>query len=345
MLVKKTLKILLFLLFIEFVFRVGLSVSFGQIIFTSKDLYYKYYPELKKTKKYAYDTDKKNILILGGSVVSNDSSAYPINDSIWVSTTYCNFNDLLDSSKFNVLSLARSAHNSLDSKIKYSLLKNIKFDYVFIYHGLNDNRANNTFANHFDKNYRHIEFYDDLFVINSFPKKPFLATLFLPRWIIHKTSKKNKNYIPKELFWGLLKGEPEESVKEGRDIKSAITFLENYKTMKELADKRHQKMIVSTYAWYIAKDYTLEKFKAQSLDYDQQIYPIELYGLPKNIKKGLIKHNSLLKEFSNENTDIIFFDFNTQIEKSSKYFNDICHFNDAGCTKLSNRLTEVINAH
>ncbi len=179
---------------------------------------------MERLKLYQYSKDKVNVLILGGSVVSDEKFEVNVNNQK-AQVSFCNFYNLLDTANiFNLVSLAKSGHNTLDSYTKFSQCSNQKFDYVFVYHGINDLRANNIEYRSFDKKYRHIEFYDDIAVVEMHPELNYFSIPFLVHWTIHSIEKRSKFYIPKEIFNGLLNGEPESYVNEGNDLKSKESF-------------------------------------------------------------------------------------------------------------------------
>jgi hypothetical protein len=74
----------------------------------------------------------------------------------------------------------------------------------------------------------------------------------------------------------------------------------------DLAAKKNEKVVLTTYASYIPNNYTYKKFTNKELDYGQQIFPIELYGIPENINLGLIAHNEIIYSLSN-NENVLFF--------------------------------------
>ena len=197
---KAILLILLFFIFLEITGRLFFSTIFQHIVLTPKDSFRHFYKVLEQLDFYEYDEDGINILVLGGSVVY-EFDMYYVNDK--GEEYFCKFCDvkkyLPDTNPpFRVLNLSNPGHNMYDSWIKYSLLKNSRFDYIFIYHGINDTRTNNIHRDLFDENYRHVEFYDDLYVVLKH-KNDILILPFFFDWILHIIEKKTagKNYIEK----------------------------------------------------------------------------------------------------------------------------------------------------
>lgn len=331
------------LIAVEVISRLYFSMIFGSSFFKPSDSVYHFYPELRKVSNYSYDNDRINVLVLGGSVVYDDTVSFPL-DGDTITSYFCSFPELLPKDKFNVLSLSNVGHNSLDSKYKYKFVENCKFDYILVYHGINDTRANNIESNRFDVNYRHIEFYDDIYVLLKHRNIDYYSSIFLFDWIVHSIVKKNKSYIDKENVSQLFKFDDEGNFfKHGNNILSESTFRNNYIAILELAIKKDEILILPTYSFYLDSQYTYDKFKNKELDYSQQIFPVELYGLPQNVKKGILKHNSIIVDLAKTYTsNTVFIDLESQIPKNKMYFDDICHLNSQGCLLFSQLVADAI---
>lgn len=339
----KLILLLILVIAIEIISRLFISISFNTPFLTPQNIIYFYYPELKKLNTYSYDENKINLLVLGGSVVYDGKVDVILNgDSIH--STFCNIPQLLDNNQFNTLSLAMPAHNSLDSRYKYEFIKDRKFDYVFVYHGINDVRANNVNQSNFDELYRHIEFYDDIAIFFRHPEIKYFSAFFVIDWLAHQVLKNRKKYIPKEFYYALQNQKEPEFLKEGTEIKTKETFKSNFSSIIKLAQNKGEKVVMSTYAWYLDENYSLQMFRNKELDYDEQIWPTELYGLPSNVSKGLGFHNGIVKDLMESKlyNNLLFIDIEKAIPKNEYFFNDICHLNFKGCTLLSALLQQAI---
>jgi hypothetical protein len=314
-----------------------------------------YYPIFKDIQNYKYDKNKINLLVLGGSVVYNDTihvgkeaKSFLNMPTVTYDAHFCAINKLIPEAEFNVLSLAMSGHNSLDSWYKYKYCKrnNIKFDYVLPYHGINDLRTNNIWRKNFNINYRHVEFYDELYIINRHPEINFFTAPFMIDWLILGLKKEKQGpsrYISKDVFMGLLTGNPEEHVKQGGDIKTNVSFRRNYNKIIRLAKRKHETVVLATYASNQPDDYDFEKFYRKELPYyDEQLFPTELYGMPEHIKKGLELHNSIIRSLANENPKLPFIDVDFNIPNTKEYFNDACHLTDKGCRQLAHLIYQKL---
>ena len=352
--IKKILSVLIiFFLFFEVGSRIALTLLFESSFSKPSNIIYTYYPELKQLKDYHYDENKENVLVLGGSVVYNDSVLISGGAhgflNMEVDEYYaqlCAIDKLLPKDQFNVLSLSFPGHNSLDSKYKYEYCKNQQFDFMFLYHGINDLRTNNIEAAKFNNNYRHIEFYDDLHVIRKHKEIDYTTIPFTIHWLIHSIKKKGTkkdDYIPKEIFFGLLTGNPEPFIQYGDEIKSKNPFLRNIEEIIQMATKRNETIILTTYAWNLPEEYTLKKFFDKQLDvYDAQLFPVEFYGQPEHIRKGIKLHNSIIKSLATKYDAMRILDFEAKLPKTKDYFNDVCHLNQEGCSIMAKELSNVI---
>ncbi len=332
--------LIILLLLLETVSRFTISKIFHTNPFYISDIYLHFYPELKQLNDYQYNNDKINLLILAGSVLYSDTIVVEL-DKKEISTFFCDPAKILPESEYNIINLAQPGHNSLDSRIKHKFLSEKLFDAVFVYHGINDTRANNIHEDQFNVDYRHIEFYDDLFIVNRHPEIRFFTLPFMIDWTVHSVQKKKKFYIPKEMFPGLLNGEPEEYVLAGDHTRSVNSFKNNLLAINKMAKKRNELFFLSTYAWYQPSDYSLERFKISELDYAQQIFPTELYGMPDRVIMTLKLHNEAISEICKEQYPICM-DLEADLPDSAQYHDDICHLTKNGCELMSTLLDKLI---
>jgi hypothetical protein len=326
------------------------------------------------------DTNEIRVLILGGSAVTN---------------TLCQLEERLNEGlyekdvniKFKIFNLSRFAHNTLDSRIKMEYLSGYHFDYIFVYDGINDTRANNCPAEVFKKDYSHIQFYNELQTIRRHPEIKYFSLPFYVDWVWQRLRMKTgmQQIISREYFvldeslldadvlsqkdsvggaaWQLINtieknhGEivglgssamkkiNQEWFAEGREIKSAESFRENYTAIIQGAEKMRATLIFSSYAHYLPADYSLANFLNKKLDYKEQRWPAEIYGNPANVAKGINVYNEIIKELVRQNQQIIFIDFAKAIPHNKEYFNDICHLTENGCQLLADSLVKAIQSN
>jgi hypothetical protein len=317
------------------------------------------------------DSSHTRVLLLGGSAITN---------------SLCNLERLLaeklsDCKKpLIIFSLARYAHNSADSRVKLELISNIKFDYIFLYHGINDTRANNCPASVFDEKYNHIEFYRDVNLLLKHKEINWLCSPYYLEWIFDKLMIATGciDLIPREYFVAhprLFQMEkefppaknPEELqlfkkltdlqskiitpelksanytwLEMGKDIKSSKTYQKNINAVYRICCKNNSKLILTPFAAYLPLNYTLHRFLTDTLNYAEQRWPAELYGKPQWVMKGIRKHNEITRQFASSHPDVLYFNFPDSIGIGRTYFNDICHLAPAGCESLSNCISNEI---
>lgn len=222
-----------------------------------------------------------------------------------------------------VVNLARTAHSSLDSLIKYRLLEDSQFDLVFVYHGINETRNNNVPPELFRDDYSHTEFYADIAVPEAHPESDWFR---LPT-VLHRMY--NRFLIEAGLREQLGMREHEKWVEYGCDIKTDRPFQKNLEEMAAIAKRRGETLILSTFAIHIPPDYSLEKFKAGELDYSGHRSPIQLWGRPECVAKGVAAHNRAVRRVAEE-WGLAVADLDGRLARTKENFDDICHLTPAG---------------
>lgn len=363
-------------IFTELIMRIGGMIAFKLPFFKQDQIILNYYPELHPFFDGSIPmvcNDSIRLVIFGGSAVTN---------------TLCDLPELIqnlnipkpNSKPLAIYSLARYAQNSMDSRIKYQLLNQFHFDYVFVYDGINDTRVNNCPDEFFNDDYSHIGFYDEVNTYIRHPELKYFVSLYYAEriWKQWTVAMGLKKYIPKEFsvlhpgiferdvlneimkkdtttgIWHQMKTRPNTIVdmnlnpfdtswlKEGAQIKSAGTFRKNLLGLIHLAKTKNEQLILSTYAIHSPPDYSISLFLKGKLDYAANKWPTELYGLPENVVKGVRKHNEIIHVLSNKyNLPLV--DFEAKVPHNKDYFLDICHLNTKGCDLLAKLIHEKIS--
>ena len=264
--------------------------------FSSKEMTY---PALyTATKNY---TDKHiNVLLIGGSVLHNNSRI------------------LIDSGKdrgIHFFNLAHPAHTSLDSLYKYQYLtkKKYKFDFVIFYHGINEVRTNNIQKEFFKEDYGHYYYYR--WVNAAFKEEQPMFNFYLSSTLIYNsyhlfckfygmTIFKKKEFVPFDI------PVPELS-QFGGEIKSEKSFRKNLIKIAEIAHAENTILIVPFFAFH-------------PFPPDQKM--TNIWGEPKNVIKGIERHNRVISEIKGKYITID----TSVINKDRDNFEDICHFTSKG---------------
>lgn len=272
------------------------------------------------------------VLLLGGSVLDRNHGEFPhqLRSNL----------DLLGENNIHVFNFARASHSTRDSRFKYiHLLNNYQFDVVAIYHGINEVRANNCPEDVFKADYSHYAWYEDLNIAERHLKWvrisviPYVADLFY-----HRLRQKivPRRYIPT--------GEPPPDwIPYGAELKTISSFRKNLEDIIETARSRSAQIILMTFAYYVPPSYIREAYEQHKLDYLGRGYPVELWGEPLNVIKGIEAHNQVIRELAEQYSDVILLDMEKIIPKEGKYFTDICHLSyQYGSKALALPLAELL---
>jgi hypothetical protein len=295
--------------------------------FFSPNLYF-YYPELAPVLEADTDSDHgMDVLLLGGSVLHEDWGSIPQN--LREVLTLAGRKDV------RIHNLAKPGHTSLDSLYKYRRLEGKSFDLVLFYHGINELRLNNCPRHIFQPDYGHSSWYR---VINRFERngrRPNLASLYALtyRFVrLHEKLIAPEAYVPRE------RPDPK-AMRFGGEIKTAPSFQSNLEGILALAQERKEPVVLMTFCYHLPRDYTLERFKAGSLDYCLHSCAVEIWGMPEHIQKGLDVHNRVIRDtWDRHRGNAIFVDQALHMPRDQEHFNDICHLTHKGCTAFTEHI-------
>lgn len=307
------------------------TIRKGAPFFSRRQSVYVFYPELLSVEraKISGDDGCFDILLLGGSALTRDfgSVEQALREVLTFETK----------KKIRVHNVSRAAHTSRDSYYKYAHCAGAAFNLVIVYHGINETRANNCPPDFFRGDYSHYSWY----ALLSQTERGGGARIFtLPFTIAYVTTRMMDRL-------GCSRHLPTNSVKAewldyGADIKTAAPFRNNIEGILDIARARGERVLLMTYAGYVPEHYSLKRFKEKKLDYALHITPIEVFGKPENVIKGLAVHNDVLRSLSRERRDVIFVDQDLRMPRGGRYFNDIAHLTAEGCEKFVGNITHAI---
>lgn len=276
-----------------------------------------FYPEIRTTgaltESPGHDDDRFDILLLGGSVLE---------------PTWGEVEPLLSErleaecpGRWRLFNLARSAHTSRDSLLKYTHLSGQQFDLVFVYDGINDVRMNNVSPEQFRDDYTHCAWY------RSFEKRLAAGTMSLPAAIGQQLE---------TLGEAIGRGAPQDETHAefGREIKTAASLGRNVAEIVRLARERGDAVLLATYAYYIPPDYTRERFDSQLLDYsyraDGRSCGAEMWGRPEFVGPVIDAQNAEVRKLATGDPDTLFVDLHDRMPKAGVNFVDPCHLTAQG---------------
>ncbi len=309
--------IFIFVFTIEMICRIFWTFRYHVNFYNMKNVIYVFYPQIE-TVKNNYDESKRSVLLLGASALNGRFGK----------VEYYLAKDL---NPYNmiVFNISVPALTSLDSYYKYYLLKNYHFDAVVFYHGINETRANNCPPDMFRKDYSHYSWY---LMVNAYFKHKEIQYLVFPYTFTYLFIK----YAEKT---GLLKLIPmhdpiEDYVVYGDSIKTVSSFRENLRRICEIAESKGDgKVIVPLFLL------NKTSYVDTTLNYACRV---SLWGIDKNVRKGVELHNMVIKELSNEMDNLVLIDTYSLMERDSTTMVDICHFNDRGSRIFAGILRDTI---
>lgn len=284
---------------------------------------YAYYPELERVdeEQPARDDNFYDILLLGESPLHGDWGE--VEEDLRV--------QLADNGYHNVriFNLAMPGQSSRDSWLKYAALGEARFSLVVFYDGINEVRANNAPPEIFREDYSHYSWYEIINTLAAYHGTTSFALLY------------TLHYLAIEMRYALTKGRyvPTHSPREdwvhyGRDPRSAVSFKHNLGAILDLATQRGDRVLLMTFATYVPKNYSLEAFKEQRLDYGLYLTPIEMWGAREHVLETVALHNEIVRSLAAQRAGVLLVDQARLMAGSPRYFNDPCHFTAAGSAKF-----------
>ena len=318
------------IIFAELFARTYLTVVLQASFWDPATLIYQFYPKLQQLerKKIVRRDDDIDILLLGASVFDNG----------WGDIGPLLQNTLRRETRkhVNIHNLSVSGRSSLDSYYKYRHLTDKEFDFVLLYHSINEIRANNCPPSVFKDDYSHYLWYRGVNAVHKHPELRFFAFPFALRLGFMTL---NDQFHPPEI---LSINPLAKWIDYGEEIKTTPALVRNFTRIIDLAKQRNDPLLLMTFAYYVPNDYSLETFKQKALDYGGHRSPIEVWGKPENVIKGLDAHNIAIHEIAQKHPNIYFIDMNAIIPKQGKYFGDICHFTRQGSQAFVNAIVPSI---
>nr|WP_295931142.1 hypothetical protein [uncultured Dyadobacter sp.] len=320
----------------EILLRLGL-LFFGYPFFRPSDyLYSRFYPYVKevRSKEIRRGGEVKNVLILGGSVVS---------------TAWTHMESRLDTilqehyskgTRFVFYNVAEAGHTSSDNVLKYSLLEDKRFDLVLYYEAINENRANNVPTEHFRQDYSHMRWYHDIDLLQSHPE---IDITVIP-YVLGKVIGSVRDRLERRVY--ISNGEVDPQYAQyGSDIKTEEAYRRNLEEIIAIAKKRGDKLLLMSYASFFPEHVVLtgeEKDMEHFAGCNRFVAtPVVMWGRPENVRKGIDVHNRVLRELASKH-NMLFLDMERRMPKDQKLFCDVCHLSGPGAQRFANEIAEFI---
>ena len=239
-----------------------------------------------------------------------------------------------------IYNMAKIAHTSRDSAVKYRALEGAHFDLVVFYHGINDARANVVPPDLFRPDYSHFAWYD---AVNALDGCRGRARIVLPctlRFLAVRV--KDSLGLVDYVSMAAPRGE---WLPFGADVKSAASFEMNLRSIVETARVRGEPLLVMTFATYVPDGYSEKAFNDRTLDYTLHLSPIEMWGAPQNVAAAVARHNEIVRLIAADNPVVRLVDQASLMPRGGRYFNDVCHMTGAGSAIfVENMLSAAVEA-
>lgn len=323
---------LILLCLTESLLRLGL-VFLGYPFFRPSDYIYKgFFENMQdlRTKEIRRGGAVKNVLILGGSVVSTPWSHLETRLDTILQKHYGK------GTRFVFHNIAAAGHTSRDNALKYSLLEDKRFDLVMYYEAINENRANNIPAKDFRQDYSHMRWYRDIYLLRSHSEINITVIPYLLDKLIANVRDRldHRIYISNEQVDPLF-------AQYGSDIKTKEPYRRNVEEIIATARRRGDKLLLMSYASFFPENVVLT---GEQKDMDHfagcnYASPVVVWGKPENVKKGIDVHNLVLRDLVKKH-GTLFFDMEHHMPKDPKLFCDVCHVSEPGVQRFAHEIVD-----
>jgi len=254
------------------------------------------------------------ILTLGGSTMFNRRMTERMIDA-W---------DQVFPTAPQVVGAALRTHSTRASVTKYKYhFSKYRFEYVLIYHGINDLWANNIEPAEFASDYSHLD---------PWGRRNFLLDNLMIARLVH-------NY----LHPGMGHLTFPDAATNKANFMADRTFENNLRTLVNSVRLENGKPVLMTFAWHIPKNYTQDLFLAGKLEYDNpnryDYCPVELWGDVSYVEAGLTRYNSIIRNLAAE-LDVDLIDQFASLSSNPGNFGDPVHFSEAGTDRFIANITD-----
>jgi hypothetical protein len=325
--------VLFLALLVEGVFRAYLCAKHGAAFFQPSRMARKAYAELAKVlDRPAPQQGDVAILFLAGSVLdARYASIVPDVERLLRERGV---------SRLVVDNLACPAHCSRDNLFKYKALEGRRYDVVVVYETINEVRANNCPARLFRPDYGHYGWYE---LFNVFDRHRRWIDVTVIPYAMDYSFHRIKQVLRPGLYVPNYDADvPRAWIAEGAEIKTDVPYARNLDAIADIASNRHEALVLMTYTHYVPPDYSLAAFTNKALDYADYALPIEVWGEPANVVKGIEAHNAKVREIVGRRPEVRFVDMAVLIPKEGRYYRDICHLSPEGCTLFARAVADAI---
>ena len=282
-----------------------------------------FYPEVRRSNVERlhprHDDDHFDVLLLGGSVLT----------SAWGSVEELLAEKLREATgnRFRVFNLARPAHTSRDSLIKYWLVADEQFDLVLLYDGINDVRMNLCPRRDFRDDYSHCTWYREVEeALNA-------GRISRPIPLSGELALVTRGIHLQDVAPGM--------VEFGREIKTVGPLRRNLEEIVCAARTRGDPIVLSTFAYDLPVALAGEKAASPDRELVRR-YSDTPWGRAVFVAATLDAQNAAICDLAGEYPEVSLIDEEKLMADRQRLFVDPCHLTEEGCRQFVENLWPAV---
>ena len=290
-----------------------------------------YYPGLAKIdqRNPKWVAARAHVLLLGGSTLHPRWGT--VQEELREQLAFAGYRDV------RLFNLAGPGLTSRDSRLVYEAIGHEHFDLVLVYDGINEARANNVPPDLFRDDYGHYGWYE---IVNALSRHQGRARLALPYTLEYLGLRVRQLVLASHYV--SRNGPRADWLRYGDTVRSAAPFEANLRAILARAASRGEHVLLMTFATWVPKDYSFERFKAGQLGYGLHDTPLELWGYPDDVQRAVAAHNAVVRAVADGNRGVGFVDQARLLAGDPRWFNDPCHLSLRGAHRFVRNLLPVV---
>ncbi len=268
------------------------------------------------------------VLTLGGSVIFNRDFTRRLKAAL----------ESAAGQPVEVLGAGLPSHTSAASVVKMRYLANRDFDYVLIYHGINDLFANNVPREVFRDDYSHLSSWYrrnwllDHCLTARLIYNRYIGGLFKEVWEApgpHRTAMDPVHYL------------------NGAGFCSVPCFRSNLERIVAGARSSGAEPVLVTFAWRLPPELTSQNDRRGGPCFNtEDVYnyaPVRLWGTIEYVREGLTRHNRVVREVASM-YGVPLLDLAVRLPDERELFGDVCHFSEEGTDRVVAEIASYFSA-
>ncbi|HEX5042739.1 MAG TPA: hypothetical protein VFV75_07520 [Candidatus Polarisedimenticolaceae bacterium] len=306
-------------------------LAFAASFFHPDRVLYAFYPELKEVNRARPIREDRfqDVLLLGGSTLQKEWGE--VEQALAERLAYAGHRNV------RIHNLAREAHTSRDSLLKYDALSRARFDLVVLYDGINEARVNNVPPALYRDDYGHYSWYATVNALAPYHGRARLALPMTAHLLLTSMRRvlQPDRYVPT--------GWPRQDwLVYGGDLRSAASYRKNLGEILDVARRRGDPVLLLTFATYVPRNYARLAFKAGRLDYGRHLVPLEMWGAPDHVQEAVAAHNAVVRDLAAHTPGVRFVDVEERLAGQARFFNDPCHLTVEGSMAFADALLPTV---